>query len=355
MAGRSMTERLDGFQQKHTWAGFPLGLVYKFVDDQGGYLAALITYYGFLSLFPLLLLLTSVLGIVLRNDAHLQHQILSSALAQFPVIGTQLGDPRGLGGGVKAIVIGSLAALYGGLGVAQATQNAMNHLWAVPRNRRPNPIIARLRSLLLLCTGGLAIIGATVLSAMGSSANAFGADLGGVVAVLLTLASVLVNVGVFLLAFRISTAHPLTLREAAPGAITAAVLWQLLQSFGAVYVRHVVKNASAFNGVFTVVLGLMAFIYLAANALVLSVEINVVLAKRLYPRALMTPFTDNVDLTRGDQRAYADSAKAEQNKGFETVDVAFENDGKNASATKAEAALAGGHGDSPDTAARPRD
>lgn len=334
MAGRSTTQRLDQFQRRHRWAGFPIAVVYKFVDDQGSYLSALITYYGFLSLFPLLLLLTSVLGLVLGNDAALQQRIVASALSQIPVIGNELGDPKALGGGVKTIVIGSLAALYGGLGVAQATQNATNQVWAVPRNRRPNPFKARLRSLLLLLTAGLALLGATVLSAMGSLSSAFGANLSWLISLLLTLASVLVNAAVFLLAFRISTADRLTVRQAAPGALTAAVLWQLLQSFGAQYVSGVVRNASATNSVSAVVLGLLAFIFLAANSVVLSLEINSVLAKHLYPRALLTPFTDNVDLTGGDQSVYADAAKAQRLKGFQNVDVSFEHDGQNASAQR---------------------
>lgn len=147
--------------------------------------------------------------------------------------------------------------------------------------------------------------------------------------------SVALNAAVFFLAFRISTSHNLSLREAAPGAITAAVLWQLLQTFGTAYVSHVVKHASVANGTFAFVLGLVAWIYLAAAALVLSVEINVVRAKKLSPRALLTPFTDEVDLTRGDQRAYADAAAAQQNKGFEDVDVTFDHDGQNASANAA--------------------
>jgi membrane protein len=324
MARRTVSERLDSFQRKHSWAGFPIAVIYKFVDDQGSYLAALITYYGFLSLFPLLLLLTSILGVVLRNNPHLQQQIVESALSQIPVIGNELGDPKGLGGGVTAIVIGGLAALYGALGVANATQNATNQIWAVPRNRRPDPIRARLRGLLLLLTAGLALIGATVLAAIGSRAGSFGASLGWVISILLVLASVVVNAAVFLLAFRISTAIRLSLRQVAPGAITAAVLWQLLQSFGARYVSGVVAHASATNSVSAVVLGLLAFIYLAANILVISVEINVVRSKRLYPRSLLTPFTENVDLTGGDRNVYADAAKAQRYKNVQDVDVSFD-------------------------------
>jgi membrane protein len=328
----SLNQRLDGFQRRHRWAGFPLAVVYKFFDDQGSYLAALITYYGFLSLFPLLLLLSTGLGLILQGSPHLQEQVLHSTLSQFPVIGTQLQEPKGLRGSVVAVVLGCLTALYGALGVAQAFQHAMNTAWAVPRNRRPNPIAARLRSLLLLGTAGLAVLGTTVLSALGSSAHAFGASLSIWFAVVATLLSVTVNAAIFMLAFRISTVHKLSWREAAPGALTAAVLWQVLQSVGTAYVGHVVKNASATNGVFALVIGLIAWMFLASAAVVLCVEINVVRAKRLYPRALLTPFTDNVDLTHGDQQTYADSAVAQRTKEFESVDVSFDNDGQNASA-----------------------
>ena len=349
MARRSVTERLDSFQRDHGWASVPLAVIYKFVDDQGGYLAALITYYGFVSLFPLLLLLSSILGVILRSNPHLQEFILESVLSQFPVIGNQLGDPRQLGGGVTAIVIGGLTALYGGLGVAQATQHAMNQIWDVPRHRRPNPLKARLRSLLLLLIGGLALIGATVLSAMASGARSVSlTPVQVVISGLLILASVAVNAGVFLLAFRVSAAHErLTLRAAVPGAITAALMWQLLQLFGAQYVTRVVRVASIANSVSAVVLGLLAFIYLAAVALVLSMQVNVVLAKKLYPRALLAPFTDDVDLTQGDQDAYTDAAKAETHKGFETVDVSFDNDGQNASRRQNRSPTTGPSGDGP--------
>ncbi len=320
----SVTERLDRFQQRHEWAGFPLAVVYKFVDDQGNYLAALITYYGFLSFFPLLLLFSSVLGFVLQGNKQLQHDILDSTLSQFPVIGDQLSGPTGLHGSTTAVVIGLVGSLYGALGVAQATQHAMNSAWAVPRNRRPNPLMSRLRSLLLLLTGGLAIAGTTILSALGSSGEAFGANLGLGTKVVATLLAVSLNASVFVFMFKVSTAHKLSARDAAPGAVTAAVIFQLLQSFGAAYVGHVVKNASATNAVFAIVLGLIAGIYLGAVTVVMCVEINVVRTKNLFPRALLTPFTENVDLTRADERAYSGYATAQKTKDVETVDVSFD-------------------------------
>ena len=130
----AITERLDQFQRKHRWAGFPLAVVHKYFDDFGAYLAALLTYYGFVSLFPLLLLLSTILGFVLSGDQRLQHEVLTSALHQFPVIGGDLDQPKRLGGGPVGLVVGILGSLYGGLGVAQAFQYAANTVWAVPRN-----------------------------------------------------------------------------------------------------------------------------------------------------------------------------------------------------------------------------
>jgi membrane protein len=330
----SVTQRLDRFQRSHPVAGFPLGVVYKYADDQGNYLAALMTYYAFLSLFPLLLLASSILGFVLQGNPDLQASILSSALSQFPVIGDQLGRPGGMTGSTTAVIIGGLGSLYGALGVAQASQHAMNVAWAVPRDQRPNPLLARLRSLLLLATAGVAILVTTLMSALGSSAEAFGAELGGGLKLLITLASMVLNAGVFTALFRLATPREQSLTEALPGALTAAVCWQLLQLIGAAYIGHVVKNASVTNGVFALVLGLIAWIYLGAVTMVLGVEVNVVRAAHLYPRALLTPFTDNVDLTAADRAAYAGYAQAQRSKGFEIVEVDFENDGQNAAQPK---------------------
>lgn len=316
----SVTDRLDGFQRRHHAAGYPLGVLYKYFDDNGGYLAALITYYAFVSLFPLLLLMSTVLGFVLAGNPHLQDQILHSALSQFPVVGSQLGDPQRIGGGPVGLVIGILGALYGGLGVAQATQYAMNTAWAVPRNSRPNPFKARGRSVLLLATVGLAVVGTTVLSTLGAS-NA--GSLGPILKVLVLIASVAINAAAFIFAFRFAAARDLSARDVAPGAIAAAIIWQLLQTFGVVYVGHVVKGASATNGVFALVLGLLAFLYITATAVVLCVEANVVRIDHLHPRSLLTPFTDDVDLTSGDRRAYTSQAKAQRSKGFQEVDVTY--------------------------------
>ena len=318
------TKWVDRFQRRHPAAGFPIAVIYKYMDDDGHFLAALVTYYGFLSLFPTLLLLATVLGLVLADNPELQQQLLDSALAEFPVIGPQLARPEGLGGGVTGIVVGGAVALYGALGLGQALQHAMNTVWAVPRHSRPDPFTSRGRSLLLLFTLGFLLLASTLLSALGTGAAAYGGGFSGWLHVLLTVASVLANAAVFVLGFRITTARRLTTREVLPGAVTAAVVWQLLQSFGGVYVARVVANASAVDAVFALVLGLLAFLYVASVALMLCVEIDVVRVDHLYPRALLTPFVDHKDLTEGDERVYSDAARAQQAVRHQEVDVRFE-------------------------------
>ena len=331
----SLTERADAFQRRHPVAGFPIGVIYKFGEDQGPYLAALITYYGFLSLFPLLLLLTSVLGFVLDGHPALQQQILDSTLSQFPVIGDELAEPQGLHGSIGAVIVGGLVAVYGAIGVAQAIQNTMNVTWSVPRNRRPNPIRARLRSLRLIGLVGIAVVATTILSGAGSNASAFGANVGGWGTAAALVLSMLVNGAVLVVTFRIFRPDKVRRRDVIPGAIVAAVTWQLLQFFGAVFVGNVVKGSGATYGVFALVLGLLAWIFLAAVGVVIGSEVNVVRAKRLYPRALLTPFTDNVDLTAADRRAYLDAVNSQQFKGFQSVTVHYEDDGQQASARRA--------------------
>lgn len=317
-----MVQWLDGLQQRSRAAGFAIAVVYKYVDDQGGYLAALITYYAFVSLFPLLLLLTTTLGVVLAGHPDLQQQVLETAVSQFPVIGEQLGQPQQLSGGTVAVVVGIAGALYGGLGVGVAVQNAMDTVWAVPKHRRPDPIRGRVRSLALLLVLGSAAIATTALAAIGRSAEFLGwwGKAGCVVA------AVVINAAICLIAFRVTTTRKLTVPQLLPGAAVAAVVWQLLQWFGAAYVSRTVTTASAINAVFAVVLGLLAFLFLISVTLVMCAQINVVRVDRLYPRALLTVFTDDVELTPADRRTYARKARAEQAKGFETIHVSYEED-----------------------------
>jgi YihY family inner membrane protein len=314
---------MDRAQRRFPPAAFPLAVLYKFFDDQGNYLAAIVTYYAFLAIFPLMLLGSSILGFFLHNRPELQQELLNSALSQFPIIGDQLAR-EGLHGSTSGVVIGTVTALYGAMGLGQAMQNTVNTAWSVPRNSRPNPILLRLKSLLLLATAGLAVLGISIMTTVVSNTAALGGKPSGAVKWLLTLVSIAIVAGVLTLLFRLATTREHPLRNALPGALTLAVLWQSLQFVGAWYVEKVIRATTGMNATFALVLGLVGFLYIASVMGVLGVEVNVVVARRLWPRALLTPFTDRVDLTEADRRAYAGYALMQRHKGFETVAVTFE-------------------------------
>jgi YihY family inner membrane protein len=334
----ALVDRVDDFQQRHPVVAVPLAVTYKFFDDQGNYLAATITYYAFVAIFPLLLIASSVLGLVLRGNPELRHQLLSSALSQFPIVGTQLGAPQGLQGSASAVVVGALTALYGVQGLGLAAQNAVNVTWAVPRNSRLNPIVSRARTFAGMVVAGLTVLVIATLSSAASHLSVFGGEAHTGLRLLSAAASVAVNAVVLSVLMKLSTPQDEKLREVLPGGVTVAVLWQLLQALGGFYVERVVSRVNDLNAVFAVVLGLMALIYIAAVMAVIGLELNVVLTRRLYPRALLTPFTDEVDLTAADRRAYSDYAKAQRYKGFQRVRVSFRKRSKDEERPSAEPA-----------------
>jgi uncharacterized BrkB/YihY/UPF0761 family membrane protein len=314
--------RWDAWQRRHPAVAVPLAVVYKFFDDQGVYLAVIISYYAFVSVVPLLLLASSVLGFLLQGDPELRNRVLDSAVSGFPVVGDQLGRPEGLQGSTTAIVVGGLTALYGSLGPGTALQNALHASWAVPRNSRPNPLLLRLRSLALLVTGGLVLVATSLAGTVGQLAiGAFGGA--GWVRWLLPLVSLLIVAGILSLLMWVGNGRRHPLRSAVPGAVVIGVLWQVLQLGSTAVIRNAAREASSMNQTFGLVLGLLAVMYVAALVVVIGIEINVVLARHLWPRALLTPFTDSVDLTDGDRRAYTGYARAQRHKGFEVVDVRF--------------------------------
>ncbi|HWJ07799.1 MAG TPA: YihY/virulence factor BrkB family protein [Nocardioides sp.] len=320
---------IDRGQRRHSVFGFPLAVFYKFFDDQGNYLAAILTFYAFLSIFPLLLLATSILGFVLEGNQRLQEQVLDSALGQFPIIGDVLGRPDGIQGSTGGIIVGSLTALYGALGLGLALQNVQSAAWAVPRNSRPHPVMTRVNSLFILAAAGVAIFTISVGSAVLTETELVGElSQHGWFHWLVRLLTVLILGATMTVLLRMAAARAIRANviRAAPGGYTIAVMWQFLQWIGTIYVTNVVGSAenNRMTETFGVVLGLMGLLYIGAVMGVLGIEVNVVLARRLWPRALLTPFTDSVDLTEADRRAYAMYAQMQRHKGFETVAVRFE-------------------------------
>lgn len=248
---------VDGLQQSHRALAFPFAVIKKYGDDQGGNLAALIAYYGFLSLFPLLLVFFTVLGYVLHGHPGIQQDLRTSALSDFPVIGDQISrnvtSVRGSGIG---LAIGIVGTLWGGLGIANAAQNAMNRVWEVPMRARPGFLPRVARSLAAIGTIGLGILLTTLLSGIGSGSGGLGAGL----RVAALLASLLTNTVLFVVAFRVLTANDVGWHDLVPGAVIAAIAWEVLQALGGLYVSHVLRGMSQTYGLFAIVLGLLAWI-----------------------------------------------------------------------------------------------
>ena len=321
----SPVNRLDRYQRRHNWLGLPLGVIYKFFDDRGTYLAALVTYYAFVSLFPLLLLFYSVLGFVLQGDEHLRTSIEHSVLRNFPVIGEKLSmSLAGFKGSGIALAIGVLGTLYGGLGAMQAAQAGFNQIYGVPRNKQPNPIKSRVRSIGLVGLLGSGVLVSTAITVILATANGLSHGLAPAVYIAGYAVGFVVNVALFSAAFLLLTALDLRFRQVLTGGIVAAGAWMLVQAFGSSYISHVFKHSDHLYGVFAVVLTALAWLFLQSIILMLSAEINVVLHHRLWPRSLLTPFTDNVVLTAADRRAYELYAKTQRFKGFETVTTEFD-------------------------------
>lgn len=317
-------DTLDRTQRKRSFLGFPVATFFKFIDDQGPYLAAIISFYALLAIFPLLLLATTIFGFVLQGNPGLQDRVLDSALSTFPIIGDELGRPERLQGSKFSTVVGVLAATYGSLGLGQALQNALNVAWSVPRNMRPNPVLLRLKSVALLLIAGTSVLAITIVSTIGSETEVLGPRLDTTLRWVIRLVTVLL-VGLLLTAvFRLAAARRHHLGRAAPGAFTVAVLWQGLQYVGTLYTTRVLAETKGMNFVFALVLGLTGIIYVAAFVGVLGIEVNVVLARRLWPRSLRTLFVDRGELTDADRRAYASYVRAQQHKQVETVEVFFE-------------------------------
>jgi YihY family inner membrane protein len=306
-------KRFDRFQQAHPAWAVPMAVIKKFADDQAGGLAALVAYYAFFSIFPLLLVFTTILAFVLQGNEELYNDVTTSVLAQFPVVGEQL-QAQALTGKVTALVLGVLTSLWGGLGVTQAAQNAFDKVWAVPFKDRRDFLRKRLRGLLLLmCLGVLFVLSAVIT---GLVTTTFHGTLVKIVGYAITLT---VNFWFYMAAFRFLTAPSVPTRSLWLGAAVGAVFLTILQLVGSIYIQHVIKRASNTYGTFATVIGLLVWLHLIAQLTMLATETNTVVARRLWPRSLLGPPDSPAD--RETLRALA---KMEERDQREQVEVRFE-------------------------------
>jgi uncharacterized BrkB/YihY/UPF0761 family membrane protein len=302
--------RFDRFQQKHKGWAIPMAVIRKFGNDQAGNLAALMAYYAFFSIFPLLLVFITILGFVLQGNDDFRRSVEDSVIGQFPGLAL---DRHPISGSVPAILIGLLASLWGGLGVTQASQNAFDRVWAVPFKDRPDFLQSRLRGLVLLtCLGVLFVLSVAATGLV----TTLGGPLVKVGGYAITLA---VNFGLYVASFRFLTSATIPTRCLWLGAGVGALFLTILQLVGTIYIRHVAHATSAY-GTFATVLGLLVWLHLLAQFTLYAAEINVVVVRKLWPRSLLGPPDEPAD-----QETLRALAKVEERHDEERVDVHFTN------------------------------
>jgi YihY family inner membrane protein len=302
----------DQFQQRHDAIGFPVGVVKKFGDDHAGKHAALLAYYGFFSLFPLLLVFVTVLGYALANNPELQQQLIDTVIARFPRFGPQLQPSiKTIEGSGIGLVVGVLGTLWGGLGITQSAQDAMNAVWNIPYKDRPNWWLRLARSLGSLLLLVVAVFAATALAHLGTFGH-------GVLGRLPLGGSLLLNLLLLAALSQVLTATRLPWRRLLPGAAVGAVGWSVLQALGSYIVTRQLERANLVYGAFTVVIVLLSWLYLSAQLLLYAAEVNVVLARRLWPRSLLQS-----PLTGPDQQVLTALAETEERLPEQTIEVRF--------------------------------
>jgi membrane protein len=302
----------DRFQRRHRTLAVPMAVIKKFADDQGGNLSALIAYYGFFSLFPLLLVFVTGLGFVLDGNPDAQEAVVNSALKDIPIVGDQI-QAGSLTGSGTALVVGLVGAILSGLGVTLAAQTAFQRVHGVPHRDRPDFLFSRLRGLGLLAVLGTLQIVSTVASGLVS--GGFGGPLLVVAGIAVSLVT---NLVLFIAVFRLLTDGDVDNRRLWPGIISATILWTVVQAVGGAYIGHVVKGAGATYGTFATVIGLLTWIFLGARIVVYSAELNSVLDGHLWPRGLFDP------LEPADRRALRRLAEIEARSEGQHVSVTFE-------------------------------
>ena len=302
----SLLDRLDAAQRRVHPVAFVVAVFRKAGEDQAGYLSTLLSFYAFLAIFPLLLVLATVLGIVLSDDPSAQHTVLNSALTDFPVIGTQLRtnihslDRPGLG-----LTVGVIGTVLGARGLTTAAQATFNTIWAIPYSHRPSWIHRQARAVLLL---GVIALDVLVNGAF-SSVSGVGDGHALWLAWLGAAGSTLANAVLFTLGFRLATGRDVPTRAFVRSACATAVVWQALLSLGSYLVDHELKHSEDLYGVFGVVLGLLAWLHIQSRVTVLLLEADCVRARRLWPRTL-----DGPNLVPADVEAFTAYAKMQQRR-----------------------------------------
>jgi YihY family inner membrane protein len=307
--------KLDVTQRRYPPTAFVFGVVKKYGDDNGGVLASNLAYSAFLSLFPLLLILVTILGLIASVNPSFRTQVLNAVAGQVPLIGNQLTTnvQQLQRSSVIGLIVGVIGLIWGASGLAQAGLFTMEQVWNLPGPARPGFVQRLGRAGLFLCLLGGGVVVTTGLASLTTYLHN-----GLAFKLPIELATAAFNAGMYLGAFRALTPKGVPTRKLLPGAITGGICWTVLQVLGTYLVHHFLHSDSVY-GVFGTVLGLLAWITLAVQLTVYSAEINVVLARRLWPRSIVQP-----PLTEADRASMALQALQNQRRPEQHVEVTFD-------------------------------
>lgn len=277
--------RLDRLAHRHAWIGFPLAVFEKFGEDRAGALAAQLAYYAIFSIFPLLLVLSTLLGFVLHAEPSWQHAVERSAIAQLPLV-TSRDEPTPLHGSAFLLVIGLVLALWSGLAVVRAGQSAFDAVYDVDPRHRPGFASDIKRAFGTLLIGGVGLIGTTLLSAAVTSAHSIaGFQVGIALRIAGSIVAVVLDTAVLLVVFRRLTVREVPWRADLPGAVLASVVLQGLQLGATAIIDHRLTHAtSTYGRNIGSVIVMLSWFALQAQVLLLAAEVNVVRLDGLWDR-----------------------------------------------------------------------
>lgn len=297
-----LQQKFDTFQQAHPTVGYPYAIIKKYGDDEAGYQAALIAYYGFLSFFPLLIVATAVIERFARNSVELREAFIKSVASYFPAIGQNLADsinsPSSTG---VVLLIGILITLYGARGVADAVRHALSHVWAVPRHKRVGFPKSVLNSFTMIFLGGLGLVVSAALSGYATSG-----DHGTLARAVMWFSGFTLLFIVFWAVFTFASSARRRPFSNVPGALLLAAGVTILQTIGVYIITRQLSSQSGINAQFAVVLAMLFWMYLQAQLFLFAIELNCVRALGLWPRSL-----NNKPPTPADRKAYAMYQKRE--------------------------------------------
>jgi YihY family inner membrane protein len=307
--------KLDAAQRRVPPAAFVFGVTKKFGDDNGGVLVTNLAFTAFLALFPLLLVLTTILGLIASAEPSIRTDVINAVSQQIPIVGRTLTEnvEQLRRSSVIGLIVGLVTLLWGGMGLAQAGIFTMEQVWNLPGPDRPGYFQRLGRAGIFLGLLAIGVIVTTLLTGL----NTYGHNTPWLV-VLAQIGAVVANVAMFAAAFRILTPKTVVVRRLLPGAIVAGVCWTGLQILGTYLVHHFLRSDSVY-GVFGTVLGLIAWIYVAVRVIVYAAEVNVVLARRLWPRSIVQP-----PLTAADRESLTLQALQNQRRKEQHVEVTFD-------------------------------